>query len=290
MLRYSRIGLTLKRTMQDKEEALKPVVSVLQSLGVSVFVDRHCIAECGTHADILPLGSDSGVDAIVTVGGDGTILRAVREFWELGVPFITINRGTLGFLAEIPVDSIDSCLPLLLEGKGVMESRGLLHVHVQRKGKRVYSGIALNEAVIAQGAIARLIELKTDVDGEELTTFDADGLIVATPTGSTAYSLAAGGPIVHPHLSAVILTPINPHSFSQKPLVLPGHTSVQVSVMLREQSIATEVGLSLDGQEYFKLSSDDVVDLHLQSDSVHFLRRRADTFVQTLRQKLKWGE
>lgn len=289
MLRFKRIALTVKSAMDQKEEVLSRVIAILQKEKVQLFVDKQKAGSLRCIRGLPVLAPKTAIDAVVTVGGDGTILRAVRQYADREVPFITINRGTLGFLAELPLDSLESRLPELLHGKGTIEVRGLLHSLVRRGKKIVFEGVALNEAVIAQGAISRLIQLDTEIDGEVLTTFDADGLIVATPTGSTAYSLAAGGPIVHPHLSAVILTPINPHSFSQKPLVLPSHKSVRVKVDLGEH-VRTEVGLSLDGQQYFHLENGDVIDLHLESSNVRFLRCKADTFVQTLRTKLKWGE
>ncbi len=175
-------------------------------------------------------------------------------------------------------------LPSLLQETPIVDTRTLLSVHVHRGEKLLHEGIALNEAVIAQGAVARLIDLKTSVSGEPLTTFHADGLIVSTPTGSTAYNLAAGGPIVHPNLAALILTPINPHSFSQKPIVLPGHHVVRADVLSKAySSFETEIGLSLDGQSYVALTSGDVITLRLAEHSVSFLRRKQDTFFATLR-------
>ena len=155
----------------------------------------------------------------------------------------------------------------------------------------IYSGYALNEAVVAQGTIARLVDLKTEVNGEDLTTFHADGLIIATPTGSTAYSLAAGGPIVHPAQLATILTPINPHSFSQKPIVLPSSDEIKVTVLTKENKFKdAEVILTLDGQVYVPLKNGDVIHASGCKTTVQFLRRKQDTFFGTLRTKLKWGE
>jgi NAD+ kinase len=166
-----------------------------------------------------------------------------------------------------------------------------LHVLVRRNGEVLHEGFVLNEAVISQGSIARLLNLRASVNSEELTNFRADGLIVATPTGSTAYSLAAGGPIVYPTMSAMILTPINSHSFSQKPIVIPGSHKVQVQVEAKESKFHdVEVSLTLDGQSYFTLYRHDIVEVWLEKEKVQFLRRRDDTFFGTLRKKLKWGE
>jgi NAD+ kinase len=189
------------------------------------------------------------------------------------------------------MNEAEELLPLFLRGEGIIEERQLLSIAVERAGKNVFSGRALNEAVIAQGVIARLLDLKASVGGEPLTTYRADGLIIATPTGSTAYSLAAGGPMVHPRLSALILTPINPHSFSQRPIVVPGDQTVEVEVLKkRATSIDSEVNLTLDGQTYEPLQRFDRVIAHPHTETVKFLRRGQDTFYATLRQKLKWGD
>ena len=229
--------------------------------------------------------SDPTVTTIVS------ILRSVRELKDHSIPLLSVNRGAVGFLAETSAAEAESLIPTLLEGGGELEERTLLHVKVLRGAEAVFEGIVLNEAVIAQGAIARILSLKASVGGEELTTFRSDGLILATPTGSTAYSLAAGGPIVHPRLSAIILTPLNPHSFSQKPLVIPGTLAVEVEVLKKENKyVDSEVNLTLDGQRYIPLQAKDRVVVTLNGKSVKFLRRRGDTFFATLRTKLKWGE
>jgi NAD+ kinase len=207
------------------------------------------------------------------------------------VPILSVNRGTLGFLAETALDEAETIIPKLLGGKGKIEKRSLLAVRAQRGKRILYSGYVLNEAVISQGAIARLIDLKTMVQGEHLTTFHADGVILATPTGSTAYSLAAGGPIVHPRLPCTIVTPINPHSFTQKPIVLPHDQSVHIEVMTKDNKFSdVRVSLTLDGQTYVTLKRGDVVSAALDGTTVKFLRRKEDTFYETLRNKLKWGE
>lgn len=290
MVHYKRIGLTAKTHMDQKAKTLEKVVAVLKKAGVVVYVDRERTDDVPSLKKFPSLERHHDIDAMLTVGGDGTILRAVRNFSGLNVPFITVNKGTLGFLADMTVDQATRALPLLLQGKGCVETRAQIVVSVRRGKTVAYRGIALNEAVIAQGAIARLIELETHVGKDPLTTFHADGLILATPTGSTAYNLAAGGPIVHPHIAAMILTAINPHSFSQKPLVLPGNHTVTVAVDIQERAKDTEVGLSLDGQEYFRLKSGDYVDVTLHEEAVKFLRIAKTSFFKTLRSKLKWGE
>lgn len=290
MLKYQKIGLTVKPTLADKNEIVASVVDILRNTGAEVFVEESMMKGVSV-ARALPSMSGEKVDALLVIGGDGTILRAVRELPDFSVPVMSVNKGVLGFLAEIAVEEAPTLLPSLLSGEGVIEERTVLCVRVMRGTTELLKSFALNEAAISQGTIARLLDLRTDISGEPLATFHADGLIIATPTGSTAYSLAAGGPVVHPRLSALILTPINPHSLTQKPVVIPGGTTVGVDILQSDEGfVKTHVGLTLDGQIYTELQRDDRVTVEMHSDTVKFIRRREDTFFHTLRTKLKWGE
>jgi len=292
MKRFSRIGLTVKSGFDHKDEAVAQVLKILRKERCKVFVDERRMSGLRCAHECSPLTPDQKIDLSVVIGGDGTVLRSIREMPDPTVPILSINRGTIGFLAEIELKEIDRVLPELLHGKGTLDERSLLRIQAYRGKKTFYSGIALNEAVIAQGTIARLIDLHTSVNGESLTTYHADGLIIATPTGSTAYSLAAGGPIVHPSFhSAIILTPINPHSFSQKPIVLSGGSRVEVCVEMRVRKFAdVDVNLTIDGQMYVPLQEKDCLRVTTAKQTVKFLRRKQDSFVSTLRTKLKWGE
>lgn len=290
-MKYQRIGITVKSGLSYKNEAVERVSRILTNLGKEVLMDPARTEELESAGGYKAYQSEEDIDLLVVIGGDGTILRAVRELHTLKTPILSINRGTVGFLAETELEEAETLLPRLLDGEGVIEERSMLTVHAVRGGKSLYSGLALNEAVIAQGTIARLVDLKTSVNGEPLTCYHADGLIIATPTGSTAYSLAAGGPIVHPVLSATILTPINPHSFTQKPVVIPSNQEVLVEVAAKPNKFQdTEVVLTVDGQVYVPLKNGDTVKACSCGDTVKFLRRTQDTFFGTLRQKLKWGE
>ncbi len=290
MLKYKRIGVTVKSGLDDKNDVVQTVIGILKKAGAEVFFDA-LRKEDVPSAKGMAAYNQGGIDLLVVIGGDGTILRAIRELHDFSIPVLSVNRGTVGFMAETNLDEAEELLPKLLEGKGTIDERNMLMVKAFRDGEEVLSGIALNEVVIAQGTIARLVDLETYVNGEQLTRYHADGLIVATPTGSTAYSLAAGGPIVHPAQSALILTPINPHSFSQKPVIIAGDSVVETVVMTRESKFSdAEVFLTLDGQVSVALKHADRVEAKMYTDTVKFLRRSEDTFFSTLRQKLKWGE
>jgi NAD+ kinase len=293
MLQYKRVGITVKSGLDKKNEAVLKIADVLRKNGVTVLFDPRraedvpCAKEFPCYKE-----DESDIDLLLVIGGDGTILRAVRELQNFSVPILSVNRGRIGFLAEITMQESETLLPRLLAGEGVLEERLLLNVVASRKeGEKLFEGFALNEAVIAQGMISRLMEVKTTVNGEPLTTYHSDGLIIATPTGSTAYSLAAGGPVVHPSLSATILTPLNPHSFSQKPIVIPGQSVIDAEVIIRSTKFEDrEVVLTIDGQTSLSLKSGDHVRAQMNGHSIRFLRRKEDTFYGTLREKLKWGE
>lgn len=291
MLKYRRIGLTAKSDLDHRDEAVKTVLEILKSVGADVLLDvRRCKdLTCAKGYEMFE--EEKGLDMLIVIGGDGTILRTVRELKDFSIPILSINRGTVGFLAETDLEQAKELVPKLLRGDSVIEERSVLRIEAKRGEEILFSGCVLNEAVISQGTIARLMDLRTSINDEELTTFRADGLIIATPTGSTAYSLAAGGPIVHPSLSATILTPINSHSFSQKPIVIPGDHRIAVDVLTKDNKFGdVEVSLTLDGQTYVRLQRGDRIHAHINGATVKFLRRKQDTFFGTLRQKLKWGE
>ncbi len=288
---YRTIGITARSDVSNKSDIVTRIARKLLSMDIQVLLDvQRCtsirIPGCK------PLKRMKGVDALIVIGGDGTLLRAVRELEDWDIPILSINRGTLGFLTELSLSEVDDVLPLLLQSRfSTIDERSMLSVSALRGSRVLWKGHVLNEAVISQGAISRLIDLHTTVNGEPLTTYHADGLIIASPTGSTAYSLSAGGPIVHPQLEATILTPINPHSFSQKPIVLPAAHDIDITILTKQNKFADiQVSLTLDGQTYITLRNKDRVQIRACGQKVRFIRRREETFFRTLRAKLKWGE
>ncbi len=291
MLRYKRIGVTVKSDLDHKDAVVAEVLAILRREKAAVCLDEKRLKSFPASKGQKTFSCTDDIDLLVVIGGDGTILRAVRELKNFSIPVLCVNRGAVGFLAESTVEEADELLPRLLRGDGIIEERSVLHIRASRGKKMLYDGFVLNEAVISQGSIARLVDLRTTINGEELTTFRADGLIISTPTGSTAYTLAAGGPIVYPELSTTILTPINPHSFSQKPIVIPGSHKVDVEVLAKENRFGdVEVSLTLDGQTYVTLQRHDVISACINTHTVKFLRRAKETFYDTLRMKLKWGD
>jgi NAD+ kinase len=227
------------------------------------------------------------VEMLIVLGGDGTLLSASRLVADAhrDVPIFGVNLGSLGFMAEVSLDELYDNLEKAIAGKLATEDRIMLTASVLREGKRLSRYRVLNDAVINKGALARMMELRVSVDDGLLTTLRADGLIIATPTGSTAYSLSAGGPIVHPTLHCFVVTPICPHTLSNRPIALPDN--VVVTVCLTSQS--EDVLLTLDGQIGFPLLPNDVVEIKKSRFKMKLIKHPTKSYYEILRTKLKWG-
>jgi len=224
---------------------------------------------------------------VVVLGGDGTLLSVARALGSRAVPILGVNLGTLGFLTEIALDELFAALDRVLRGEHRIESRMRLEVGVVRGGVEAPPAerfLALNDAVLTKADLARMIDLETRAGGDLVTSYHADGLIVATPTGSTAYSLSAGGPIVLPELEAFVLTPICPHTLTQRPLVLSHSAEIEIVVRSRE-----EVQLTIDGQEGATLQQGDSVRVRRSAHPVHIVVSPFRSRFEILRQKLGWG-
>lgn len=225
-------------------------------------------------------------DVILAIGGDGTYLRATRSYPDEQIPVLGINLGSLGFLTVNRVKDLSGILSELIEGKLVIRHRSMLQVTVIKKKKTLVNTTALNDLVIERGSTSRLIHLSLSIDGIEISTIKSDGVIVATPTGSTAYNLAAGGPILHPEVASFVFTPICPHSLTSRPLLLPDHKK---SVLKLRSKNAHGV-LTIDGQTLTELDAD--CEIHVEkSKHPHLMLRRAEhDYFHLLREKLKFGE
>ena len=228
-----------------------------------------------------------GADLAVVVGGDGTMLAAARELVPLGVPLVGINQGRLGFMTDIGHDDMRDGLGAILEGRYVIEERSLLDAEIQRDGKSMLRTVALNEAVVGKGAQGRLIEFELSLDGEFVYSLRADGILVATPTGSTAYALSAQGPILHPAVPALALVPLNPHTLSARPVSVSDRSVIEIK-------LARTPGL--DAQTYFdgfalaQLAPGDRLILKRSSHAARFVHPPGYKYFATLREKLGWSE
>jgi NAD+ kinase len=224
-------------------------------------------------------------DLCVVVGGDGTLLAAARLLDVRQVPILAINYGGLGFLTEVTRDEMYPALEAVLAGKTVTHNRMMMNVTVHRNGKPIERYQALNDAVIHKGTLARIIELEARVDSHYVSKFRSDGLILSTPTGSTAYNVSAGGPIVYPTMSAIVMTPICPHTLSNVPLILPAESRVEVLVSAAHD----EVHVTVDGQVGVKLQSGDSILVEKSQRFVQLVAPADKDFFDVLRGKLKWG-
>jgi len=267
-------------------KAAKKLTAWLESRGKKVYIDNETAASLNKNgyglAELPAL-----VEMLIVLGGDGTLLSAARHVADAhtNVPIFGVNLGSLGFMAEVSHDELYDNLEKAMAGKLETEERMMLATSVIRGGKRVARYRVLNDAVINKGALARMMQLKITVSDGYLTTLRADGLIVATPTGSTAYSLSAGGPIIHPTIHCFVVTPICPHTLSNRPIALPD--TVVVSVCLISQS--EDVSLTLDGQIGFPLMMNDVVEIERSRLKMRFIKHPAKSYYEILRTKLKWG-
>jgi NAD+ kinase len=268
-----------KKDQPDAWEAGQALEAWLQDRGLEAC---HLVNQPDSQA--LPLPPE--IEFIVLMGGDGTLLSVARRFCQKGIPILGVNVGGLGFLTEVSLSELYPVLEQILTGQYEVEERLMLQATIFRQGRTFWEENVLNDAVINKGALARIVELTTWIDGEYLTTYRADGLIISTPTGSTAYTLSAGGPIVYPTLRHVILLPICPHTLSNRPIILP--ETVTVAVTLDEK--AQDVYLTLDGQVGRSLRSGDRVEIRVAPHNLKLVKSPHRSHFEVLRTKLGWGE
>ena len=234
-----------------------------------------------TRADLA-----SQVNLLIVLGGDGTLLAAARVAAPCGVPILPVNLGGLGFLTSVTLEELYPALEHVLEGRHRISERVMLAVELLRGGQAVERQRALNDVVINKGALARMVDLDLHIDGAYVCKYRADGLIVSTPTGSTAYSLSAGGPIVYPAVDAFVITPICPHTLSDRPLVVPDSVTVEVDFEGSDEPVY----LTVDGQIGIELRGGDRVRVTKAPEKLKLVRAPKKTYYELLRSKLKWGE
>jgi NAD+ kinase len=233
------------------------------------------------------LASDTGM--LLVLGGDGTLLSMADTIGEVGsnIPILGVNFGSLGFLTEVTLAELYPSLDSAISGRAHVETRLMLRSTTTRGGGAFADQIALNDAVITKTARSRMIDLSVSVGDELVTRVKADGLIIATPTGSTAYNLAAGGPIVQPSVDALILTPIAPHTLTNRPIVIPSRSVVRVQPNMEERD---QVFVTFDGQAGFQLQAGDIVTVQASDRPLRLIRPSTRSYFEVLRTKLKWGE
>ncbi|MDO8178242.1 MAG: NAD kinase [Undibacterium sp.] len=224
-------------------------------------------------------------DAAIVVGGDGTMLGIARQLAPYDVPLIGINQGRLGFITDIPLDRMIPSITEMLDGKYVSEKRSLLQAIVVRDGNQIFSGMAFNDIVVSRGAGSGMVELSVNVDNHFMYNQRSDGLIVSTPTGSTAYALSAGGPLLHPNLSGIVMVPIAPHALSNRPIVLPDSSEICIEIVA-----GRDISVNFDMQSFASLLYQDRIIINRSSHTVTFLHPEGWNYYDTLREKLHWNE
>jgi len=228
-------------------------------------------------------------DFVITLGGDGTILKTARRITRKKIPVLGVNMGNLGFLTECKPEEVLEYLEKIFAGQYNVDKRSLLRVTIYRKGNKTATFLALNDAVINQGAFARLITMNLEVNGRKLVEFSADGMIIATPTGSTAHSLSAGGPIIHPQIEGIIINPICPSSLAMRPIVVPDSRQITVTIETQRREKGDYIGLTIDGQDVTRLEFGDKIKFRRSKRSIHLVRLK-NRYYKMLRNKLNWGE
>ncbi|MHB8907562.1 MAG: NAD(+)/NADH kinase [Syntrophales bacterium] len=257
----------------------------LVARGLDVYLEERIAAKIGAPRGVERGKLGSLVDLLVVFGGDGTILRTARLVQDRDVPIVGINLGVFGYLTEVNLGEMYSALESILAGTFQIEKRMMLDVEINGGEESHRDGAVLNDVVINRGNLSRIVELETTVDGRYLTTFKADGLIVATPTGSTAYSLAAGGPIVFPELYSIIINPICPHTLTNRPIILPEGVEIKVRLWTLEEGAT----VTLDGQVSFTVKSGDTITIRKSRCITTLVSSPHRGYLEILRTKLGWG-
>ncbi len=286
----NRIGIIAKQNKPEAGTITSQLVEWLTPKGVEVYIEEGMKKWVNLSGPFLTVVKKEEipplVEMIIVLGGDGTLLSVARLIGHHQVPILGVNLGGLGFLTEITLDELYRVLERVLRGEFITDERVVLNTAVIRRGERLAEFMVLNDAVINKGALARIIDLETTINGEYLTTFKSDGLILSTPTGSTAYNLSAGGPIVYPSLHCIIITPICPHTLTNRPIMIPDDVEVRAILKSKQQ----EVVLTLDGQQGFVLEFEDVVEVKKAEGKIYLIKSPYRHYFELLREKLKWGE
>jgi len=284
---FQTIALIGKYNSPDVGESLLHLGNFLQERGVSVLVEAGTAANIGATPYPVATLDEIGrcADLAVVLGGDGTMLNIARSLFPYGSSLVGINQGRLGFLTDVSVDTMFHTLEEILGGEYLCEERFLLNTVIRRRGQAVFSACAFNDVVISKGVTARIIELEVFIDGQFVYSQRSDGLIVATPTGSTAYALSAGGPILHPTLEAFALVPICPHTLSNRPIAVNSESTVEILLLHADDSL-----VHFDGQRHFNLEQNDWVIVRRSEHMIRLLHPLGHSYYDTLRQKLHWGE
>jgi len=281
-----RVGIVAKKSLKGAEDVFIFLNDYFKKRALRAYFEERTAGKISIPVDSLPLDLFAeNVDLVIVLGGDGTFIKAVRSIYGTKIPILGVNFGSLGFLTEIPLEDMAFNLDCVLDGKFEVQERILLEVKIHRDNKVAAVYHALNEVVFTKGALARIINLEATIDGTLINTFNADGLILSTPTGSTAYSLSAGGPIVFPTLKAFVLTPICPHTLTNRPIVLPDTGVVRIKLKSKKDTVF----LTVDGQVGLEMKAGDMAEMSKAPHNLFMIQPKGKSYYEILRSKLKWG-
>ncbi len=285
--RFRHAAIVGKPQAQGMRELIDEVAQFLEREGLDVSLERGTAESTGLAAydalDVSQLGQYC--DVAVVVGGDGTMLGIGRELARYDIPLLGINQGRLGFITDIPVDRFREALAPMMAGEFEEEHRTMLDASVWRDGDSIFSAVAMNDVVVSRGATAGMVELRVDIGDDFVANMRADGLIVASPTGSTAYALSAGGPLMHPGIGGWVLVPIASHTLSNRPIVVPDSEEIRITVVA-----GRDVSANFDMQSLTSLMHGDQVHMKRSAHKVRFLHPKGWSYYATLRRKLRWYE
>jgi NAD+ kinase len=284
--RFRHAALVGKYQAQGMRGVLEEIAGFLVRQGMEVSLESQTALNTGItgHGALTPDELGQHCDLAIVVGGDGTMLGIARQLSRYGTPLVGINQGRFGFITDVNVGQYAEVLAPMIAGDYEEEHRTMLEGNVQRDGAVIFESFAMNDVVVNRGAAATMVELKVDIGAEFVANFRSDGLIIASPTGSTAYALSAGGPILHPGIAGWVLVPIAPHDLSNRPIVLPDTGEINIEIVA-----GREASVSFDMQSFASLAHGDLVSVRRSAHQVRFLHPRGWSYYATLRRKLHWN-
>ena len=280
-----KIGVFCKPKAPSATDILGRLIPWLRKQNYHIFLDTGTAAIINETSSYEKREISQQADLLIVLGGDGTLLSVAQAAHPYNIPILAVNLGSLAFLAEISIEELYPTLENILAGKFEIENRMLLNACIWRNGEKVEDHNVLNDVVINKGAVARVINLQVLVDGQYMTSYRADGLIIATPTGSTAYSLSAGGPIIHPSMHTLVLSPICPFTLTNRSILIPDQSIIQVKLAAEYD----DVRVTLDGQEGYDMRAGDILEIKKTKTSLQLIRGPNKNYYQILRDKLHWG-
>ena len=288
MDQFRSVGLIGRLGSKSVIDTLKQMIRFLESRNLNIVIDSKVADLIPGHGQQVSSQKMMGeiVDLVIVVGGDGSLLGAARSLATSNVPVLGVNRGNLGFLTDISPDDFEKQVADVLEGRYVVDKRFLLDVIVKRSGSPIAEATALNDTVLHPGKATRMIEFELWIEGQYVYTQRSDGLIVSTPTGSTAYALSAGGPLMHPKLDALVLVPMFPHTLSSRPIVVEGNSELKLVI---SENNETYPSISCDGQTSITLAPGDTITIHKKPQKLRLLHPLDYDFYSTCRTKLGWS-